>query len=1189
LAVCLALPASPARAQFKRTPGFWPQTPTTNEPPKPETLSHKPGPAAQSNQAASGSQVSSLEALKLPAGAIVVLCDQAQQALHLIPRAIVLAPEEYEKLLDQIERLKRERKTDKPETPSACRITGRVEEGLAHLQLKFAFKTSKPKALVNLGCQRAWPTAATLDGQLPWIQSGDEGYVLEVDSSGAHQATLEVSLPVISKKGDKGGDQALDLDLPRSAITNLEQLDLPSGSTEIKLGTQPLRITEANAQRTRVANVPISPVDHLEMTWKGKAAEAVKGPAVSAATGRLIVRVDQANVVTDAELTLQVLRGQKSEWQVGLQLPAGATYEVSAHPEDESRIHSITHSEDKASPIVRIRLAEAGSESLRLIFHIRQPRSEQPLPIVVPRVLDALSQSGQIEFRAAANVRLRFDAAGTVSQRSLSDDERQGGARAAFSYWKLPANAGRSAVPLMTVEAETVKGAVEIRTTHLLRMMKAGSDDSYFRIKTKFDVTPIRTALDRIDLTLPPGYQYDANEGPAPVDLVEDISIDTTRHTAVVKLAEKQTRPFSLTISGSSPVPKGQEHVSLELPQAAAREAERSRGSQSPAPAVASPGVYDRGGQMTVTMPEGLELASKDFLPSADGGAPNPLQSLLLPLRSKSATRDYTWQGERIPQRLDLAWREYRPEMAVHSTANIDISERQARIRHRLRFQSPQAGLPQSLLHVPSGLQEKVRMLAGGTLQKPPDDNPNELIVNFTRPTAKDQDVEIEYVFPLPQWIDAEKPATGDSRSGPGASPSVRLPARVRRFALPLVQPIRATRGETKVRVWCDIADQPATIGGHWEELPTEIVADRENLPALVLEGGLERSLPLSLTRTNPGTQAAALIDRILVRAQATESGLQIYRTKFLLSQLNVHQLNIDLPALLARSNVEIRFGGGVIPFEMLDDSGREVDVGKTVRIKPQPDLFHEPVPLEVRYEIDANRIGGNGPMQSTFVPPRIQNGLLLGRMRWAIRLPGGWMVVRARPTATAEQRWGWSGFLFSPQPAYSGAALDQWVQKSDKVLQIGDWRDSFVAWQDGPEPLQLLQVPQRIWLLGCSLVLLALGFFLLFVPLARLIFWAVLVSLGMMAVALELLWPEMFSAIVFGCEPGIVVLILATVIYGALHHRYRRRVILLPGFTRVKPTSSVIRSGGSERRRDEVAAEQLSKKGSSVSSEVPA
>jgi hypothetical protein len=1107
-----------------------------------------------------------------------------QQALQLIPRAVVLAPDEYEKLLDQIEQLKRRLKPDKPESPSACRISGRIDGSVAHIQAKFDIRTRTPRALVNLACHRAWPTAASLDGQLPWIQTSDEGYVVQIDQPGTHQATLDFVLPVTARRGSNG-DQGFELDLPRSAITMLEQFDLPPGSVEVRLGGQVIRPREGD----RISRLPIPSGDHLEMAWRGKNAEAGKGPGVLAAAGRLVVRVEQSNIVTDAELLLQMLQGQVAQWQVRLRLPPEATFDVRPDPQDESRLQAITRSEDKNSPTVTVRLREPSADPFRLIFRIRQPLKGNAVSIPSLETLNAISQNGEIELRAPENIRLHYELGNTVSQRSLSDEQRREGARAAFSYWNLPSPATNSTGTFLTLQAEAIKGAAETHVSHSLRMVKTASGELSFEARTMVDVTPIRTAIDHLELVLPPDYHYDKNEGPSPVELVEDVLLDSSGQRAIVKLAQKQSRPFSFSITGSYAIARGQKQLSPQLPRAVAWGSERVPSGTSPAaPANDSLPVLDRGGKIKLTLLEGLELTAKGFRLSSDPASQNTLQSFLSPLRGKTASKVYTWQGEQTPREIALAWQEYRPELSVHSVADVMLTSQEAQVRHRLQFQSPQSNLAQVLLRVPAGLRGKVRMITGGTLQKLNDENPAELAVNFARPAPKEQVAELEYAFPLPDWVEIGGAAKGISkvRNGPASTVST---AHVRRFLVPLVQAVSASGGDIKVRVWCDPEEHAASAGEQWEDLPSEVVPDRDSLPALVLEGGLDRSLWLSITRAPLASAATALIDRILIRVDTSESGVQSYRSKFLLGQRIARELIVDLPASLSRAAVEVRLGSKAVPFQLLDEAGRETEVGKRFRFKLQTDPTRPADVLEIKYEVDAARLAGNGAMQSTYYPPQIQNALLLGRLRWDIHLPAGWMAVRSGSTATPEEQWGWSGWTLAPLPALSSSALEQWVQKSDRVSPNGERASSYLAWQTGPEPLQLAQVPRRAWMLLCSLVALAIGFILLFAPLSRLVFWFCLFAVGLSGATLEFLWPGALAAVAVGCEPGFLVLLLFVAIYAAFQHRSRHRVVLMPGFTRLKSSSSSIVSGETTRRREPAPVSDSPKRGSSVSREVRA
>jgi len=198
-------------------------------------------------------------------------------------------------------------------------------------------------------------------------------------------------------------------------------------------------------------------------------------------------------------------------------------------------------------------------------------------------------------------------------------------------------------------------------------------------------------------------------------------------------------------------------------------------------------------------------------------------------------------------------------------------------------------------------------------------------------------------------------------------------------------------------------------------------------------------------------------------------------------------------------------------------------------------------------------------------------------------------MAVRSGSTSTPEEQWGWSGWTLAPLPALSPTALEQWVQKSDRITANSERASSYLAWQTGPEPLQLAQVPRRAWMLLCSLVALGIGFILLFAPLSRLVFWLCLLAVGISGIALEFLWPGALAAVAVGCEPGFLVLLLFVGIYAAFQHRSRRRVVLMPGFTRLKSSSSSIVSGETTRRREPAPVSDSPKRGSSVSREVRA
>src|SRR5205807_6471670 len=115
-------------------------------------------------------------------------------------------------------------------------------------------------------------------------------------------------------------------------------------------------------------------------------------------------------------------------------------------------------------------------------------------------------------------------------------------------------------------------------------------------------------------------------------------------------------------------------------------------------------------------------------------------------------------------------------------------------------------------------------------------------------------------------------------------------------LSVPLIRAVEATRGGTKVRVWSNPGDRFKVSGGLWEELPTEIVPERDSLPAFVLRGGLES--PLSLQRHSVSTPllATAVIGRGLIHVVVGPDGRRTYRVRHRLDKLNARVLDLQIP-----------------------------------------------------------------------------------------------------------------------------------------------------------------------------------------------------------------------------------------------------------------------------------------------------
>src|SRR5262249_60760641 len=89
-----------------------------------------------------------------------------------------------------------------------------------------------------------------------------------------------------------------------------------------------------------------------------------------------------------------------------------------------------------------------------------------------------------------------------------------------------------------------------------------------------------------------------------------------------------------------------------------------------------------------------------------------------------------------------------------------------------------------------------------------------------------------------------------------------------------------------------------------------------------------------------------------------------------------------------------------------------------------------------------------------------------------------------------------------------------------------------------------------------------------------RCVCWSLCALAGVGVSPLGLLAPAVLPALLYGCEPGAVVLLAVVGVQWLLHQRYRRQVVFMPGFSRVKSGSSLVRGGSSSNRKRELPRE---------------
>ncbi len=1023
---------------------------------------------------------------------------------------VTLTKKDYQDLLDRLARFE---SPSRAEPPSICKLSGRVVGDLAHLHVEFDFQqTDARRTRVALGCAQAYPTDAKIDNHPPILRWGADGLSVLVDEAGDHHLVLEMDLPLATR--ERGTDRGLDLDLPAAVTTTLD-LDLPTGVKKALLRTTirgegplgkpaPMREVKTEAPAgapARLRTAGLGPVERLELTWEGQALAA--GPVLlNVTSSRVFVRVDEREVTTHAEITLAVRRGQLKEFQ--LLVPPQATVRG---PEGDERD---VHIEPAQGAQRTVRLKQPTTDPLTLTIDVPRQRSAGPILVGPFVVLGAFPQGGDILVTGPADRTLEFHARGESQYRMIQREAtptEKGDAPSvlALRYNTLPGIGVEKAAPspFLELEVRPLTAILAAGVTHTLRLVRGEGDaPGAWHLTTTIQAQVSNAEIDHLRVALPADYVFDEAAGVQPaadaaVGLIEqgkELRIDLT---------PRRKGTFKLTFEGqygtrAAPAGNGGE-LAVSLPRLLDRKS-------------------DRGAVVSVELPRDLEPIAPEhagpFWETGKSDGPNKR----------------TWTPDHWPDRIEVAWRPYRPALVVNGEVRITLLGRQAAVTHRLWLPPGQAVPEQLALSVP-------KEVIGLNVADEKDGAPT---VPVVPPADRDHPIVLHYSFRLP-----------DRAAG-----SVKVP---------LVRPRSATGGATRVCVWSEPGTRPQWKDGPWQVRRTEEVKDENSYPSLVLLSD-QPGAPLALELGDAAGMvlAAFRVDRVLIQATVGDGGQQLYRARFHLSQVAAPTLDVVLPQPLFRPNLDPRdlrvlVAGKLAVWRPVDEAGKEAAVSPIARVEVPAELVGKSAILEVNYTL----LPGRSVLQTLLQAPQLRGDPGAAQVRWEVALPPSWVSL-SQDALGPDYGWGRRGWLFALRPTVSTADFEKWFAEPDAVPPdaVGFPEPSVAVSRSAPEPLRLSHVPEQPWLLVCSLTLLIVGLALAFVALPRSVFWGTLAALGVGALLAGLFWPGVLGAILYGCQPGALVLLPVLGVQFLLHQRYRRQVVFLPGFTRLKAGSSLVRGG---------------------------
>jgi hypothetical protein len=1067
------------------------------------------GPAPDDKKPTDPPPAKKVDPLKLPADAVLVVVEQAADALKSMPKFVVLAPEKYQALLDEIERLKAAAKS-KPAAPAKCRIKGKVEGGLVHLQVQFDFHADNPGAVIALGCGPARAVAAQLgDGRTPLLSGGDDGFTVQVDKPGDYTLTLELVMPTSARAEGRRG---VELDLPRAVVTLLD-LELPAESRGVRLGAKDLADTTLALKGAKVEG-PLGAVDKLDLNWQ---ANTPSGPAASAsARARVKVRVEDGWIATEVEMALRPQGGPAAQWVVFT--PPGT--EVRAAAADASRVASIDKEEKPANESnvwkFTVALKEPSDREIVLLGSSRAPLARGGAAAVGPfLVRGAARQSGVVlVYDAASDARVHCRPTAELVRRAPAEDERDPALTDVFDYAAIPG--GNK--PFLEVEAETLRGSVKTTTVHALELVHSGTGWAWRGVTTIKASPLLRTGVDHLEVLLPPECHF---EGAPASGAAPSVEWDEKARVVRFKLPEKPTGEFAVAVdwrfAPAAPL-KAQGQASIPLPRPLE--------------------TRDGGGSIEVAAPDDAQL-----LP------PDGVELAVKELHRQS------WSAPRSPESAPTAWAPHNAGATAQSVADVTLTSPGAGVRQRLTLRYPRAAPSLISLRAPAAVADGLRVVEGGELLPADPGAPGVRVVRVKNAGAD----EIGLVLWYPCVVGG---ATAAGRSAePFAVPLVAVES-------------AASAGESKVRVWCEPGALPSAAPGPWAERNLEIVEGEKRLPALVLSSGRADAplhLRWSAVESPPST---VLVDRALLRVRLLEGGGAEVRASFRLNQLATPTLDAALPGPPAALGLEATLDGRPVEWEAVDEEGRPAEGGRTARLRLAADLVRPGAVLTVSYRILPGRGDGafltavappllrGDPGQAPArwaiaLPP---TWVALGpdggpATPWALGWRGWLPAPRPAVTDADLERW----FTGADEASASGPAA---------APAAVAWRDAgeTLLIAHAPEFPWLLGCSLGVlaagWILGVQARRAWAGR-----GWAAIGLWLGTALLAGSIAAGWLFHRTLLGAVAYGAAPGAAVLLLVLAVQWLLHERYRRRIVYLPAFRRSRAESSLTRAAVAAQR----------------------
>ena len=1068
-------------------------------------------------------------------GTIIVVVDELREALSAFPEMMLLTPERYLELLERIKTLERQTKLERA-LPSSCKLTGVLDEDYLLFTAEIGFATQQPKTSVFLGLKGGHLLdEGVLDGQAPVLEYTDEGFVARVEKEGPHQMTLRFRVAAPVKKTAGGVmERVVKLELPGAAATVLD-LTLSTNAENLVWNENPEK-----AKKPGHWQFGVGAGKSLVLSWR-EPVPLVGNPPLPKVEGQVLVRLDETHVNISAELFLEDHRSQTKEWL--LFLPATAKIDEVKAPNGEA--HPIVAPNEK-SPHYRITKATPGRWHVSINQRVPRPNPGARVAIGPYQVVGVFQHLGTIAVQMNPDVtlgqRLFFTRAPTTYQVKNTEKE------AVFQYTALPfaekgAKAESYKAPL-ELELRADKNQLESVVEHAIKM-KSVQHGLEIETTSKIKATALFSAFNAIDVKLPmpkprglsvigtvaPEMAFPGNLpwmglwkvfGPSwELNQIEDMTV-----------LDDQLAPLKLVPLGGGKVhvqgergPVKQMTVILKSSFVVTGDYRRIR-LELPRPL----NTHERSAKLSIQTDDRVELLH------GPPGLEEPVP--------EHHHFDLAW--DQTPAFVDLAWRPFQREVIAQATIDVTVYPQTAHVRQSLRFArdtQPAPGIDpknqQVRLSTPVGVN-KINVISGGTLTNL--DIGRQAL--WVRPQAEGMDpIELVLEYDLVAGLEAT------ALEGAG-----------RWLAVTPVWPANASQKDVKVRLWSTTHAQPrlprSFRPGPWKERSIEQVSGKNQFPSLVLQGyGPDVPLQVLIDTASPTPLAAFVADRALIHVREEADESQHCRARYWVRNIHAGRIELELPVPLKQFRVA--------PVIQLDKHRlipeKKIGSDRIVSLTIPADLVDLPAILEITYAMPPEALERNTFWRTTLHAPAFQSEVVVGQMRWQWIGPHNSSVVMFQPKARADWQWTLQNWLPAPEPAVTGADLDAWLTGKESAAPAETLTYAFALVSIQPETVYHL--PRHWALLICSGTFLIVALAGYFSAMPRWAFWLGLVIFALGLVTLALNFPTILPAAIYSLQPGVALFLTIIAIHWLIQERYKRQLVLMPGFTPAQSGSTLQRT----------------------------